>query len=108
MILQTFIDYLIIFSFLLLIILLLMFFLKKHTRTPSQIEISEFKALTKIDALQSLKKELNKLLLTAPSSQAENITAEFAGFERLFARYLTDVNAEIKWQNIEPLPKEAV
>jgi len=38
----------------------------------------------------------------------KSIKTEFSGFERLFKRYLTDVNAEIKWQNIEPLPKESV
>jgi hypothetical protein len=38
----------------------------------------------------------------------QNVRAEFNGFERLFARYLTDVNAEIKWNKIEPLSKEAV
>jgi hypothetical protein len=44
---------------------------KKHTRTPSQIEISEFKALTKLDASQTLQKELQKLLLTAPNSETD-------------------------------------
>jgi len=36
--------------------------IKSHRRTGSE---ADFKALTKLDALQSLKKELNKLLLTA-------------------------------------------
>jgi thermostable 8-oxoguanine DNA glycosylase len=44
---------------------------KKHTRTPSQIEISEFKAFTKLDASQTLQKELQKLLLTAPNSETD-------------------------------------
>ena len=48
-----------------------MFIFKKHQRTPSQAEISEFKALTKLDALQSLQKELNKLLLTGPQNEAD-------------------------------------
>ena len=30
------------------------------------------------------------------------------GFERLFERYLKDINAEINWSKIETLPKEAV
>jgi hypothetical protein len=45
--------------------------IQKHTRTPSHAEISEFKELTKKDALQSLQKELNKLILTAPADQTE-------------------------------------
>ena len=48
-----------------------MFIFKKHQRTPSQAEISEFKALTKLDALQSLQKELHKLLLTGPQNEAD-------------------------------------
>lgn len=81
---------------------------KTHNRTPSQIDTSEFKALTKLDALQSLQKELSKLLLTTQEKEAQQVKNEFSGFERLFKRYLDDVNAEIKWQNIEPLPKEAI
>ena len=45
--------------------------LQKHARTPSQVEISDFKALTKLDALKSLQKELGKLLLIAPQDQSE-------------------------------------
>jgi len=81
---------------------------KRHARTPSQVDISDFKALTKLDALQSLQKELNKLLLIAPQNQQEQIKTEFNGFERLFNRYLTESNTEIKWEHIEPLPKEAI
>lgn len=57
-----------------------MFIFKKHQRTPSQAEISEFKALTKLDALQSLQKELNKLLLTGPQNEADvkNLYVYFA------------------------------
>jgi len=47
------------------------FDIKSHQRTPSQVDISEFKALTKLDALHSLKKELNKLILTAEPDKAE-------------------------------------
>ncbi len=38
----------------------------------------------------------------------KNVKNEFHGFERLFKRYLEEDNTEIKWQNIEPLNKEAV
>ena len=51
--------------------LLLFFYWQNHQRTPSQVDISEFKALTKLDALHSLKKELNKLILTAEPDKAE-------------------------------------
>ena len=32
---------------------------------------NDFKALTKLDALQSLQKELHKLLLTGPQNEAD-------------------------------------
>lgn len=83
-------------------------FKKKHSRTPSQVDTSEFKALTKLDAFKSLQNELNKLLLTTPESEKEHVKNEFNGFERLFERYLEEANTEIKWQNIEPLNKETI
>ena len=52
---------------------IILIFAKKHARTPSQVDISDFKALTKLDALQSLQKELNKLLIIAPQNQSEVI-----------------------------------
>lgn len=81
---------------------------QKHNRTPSQIDTSEFKALTKLDAYKSIQKELGKLLLTCPQKDVEQVKNEFTGFERLFKRYLEDANAEIKWQNIEPLNDDTV
>ena len=53
-------------------------FFKSHKRTASE---ADFKALTKLDALHSLKKELNKLLLTAPS--AESIVRDLPFFRVL-------------------------
>jgi len=83
-------------------------FKKKHSRTPSQIDTMEFKALTKLDAFKSCQKELNKLLMTAPTTESDDVRNEFSGFERLLKRYLDDSNTEIKWQNIEPLKKETI
>ena len=84
--------------------------------------------MTKLDASQLLKNELNKLLLTAPASEIEvsyclikclslkfdnyhilkSVKSEFIGFERIFKRYLEDEKAEIDWSKIEPLHKTAV
>ncbi len=72
------------------------------------MDTSEFKALTKLDAFKSIQKELSKLLLTCPPNDVEHVKNEFVGFERLFKRYLEDANAEIKWQNIEPLNDDTV
>ncbi|RNA31950.1 UTP--glucose-1-phosphate uridylyltransferase isoform X2 [Brachionus plicatilis] len=81
---------------------------RRHQRTPSQVELNEFKALTKLDASSQLKKELDKLLLTAPQNEVETIRTEFNGFEKLFQRYLCPDDSDFKWTNIEPLPKEAI
>ncbi len=65
------------FSFFLILNIYILKFSQKHHRTPSQAEISEFKELTKKDALQSLQKELNKLHLTAPHNETEVIINSF-------------------------------
>ncbi|CAF0756261.1 unnamed protein product [Rotaria sordida] len=79
-------------------------------RTPSQLDIAAFKDLTTIDALKTLQKSLNKLVLTAPPQTQREIRTEFDGFEQLFGRYLHD-NADqssIDWQEIQPPPEGTV
>lgn len=82
--------------------------IKKHNRTPSQVELNDFKALTKIDAVNTLQKELSKLMLTAPQNQQDAVKQEFDGFEDLFRRYLQESETAINWKSIEPLPKESI
>jgi len=68
----------------------------------------DFKALTQLDAVHSLQKELHKLLLTTNPADSEQVKKEFDGFEALFRRYLQETEIEIKWSKIEKLPEEAI
>ncbi|CAF4080201.1 unnamed protein product, partial [Rotaria sp. Silwood2] len=79
-------------------------------RTPSQSDIAAFKDLTKIDALTTLQKSLNKLVLTAPSQTQKEVRIEFDGFEQLFNRYLHEGvdQSSIDWQEIQPPPEGTV
>ncbi|CAF3924585.1 unnamed protein product, partial [Rotaria magnacalcarata] len=79
-------------------------------RSPSQIDIAAFKDLTKIDALKTLQKSLNKLVLTVPPQLQNVVRIEFDGFEKLFSRYLNESvdQASIDWQDIQPPPPETV
>ncbi|CAF3733216.1 unnamed protein product [Rotaria socialis] len=79
-------------------------------RSPSQTDIAAFKDLTKIDALKTLQKSLNKLVLTVPPQLQKEVRVEFDGFEKLFSRYLNESvdQASIDWQDIQPPPPETV
>ncbi|CAF0752524.1 unnamed protein product [Didymodactylos carnosus] len=80
-----------------------------HKRTPSQTDLAAFKDLTKKDALNTLQKELNKLVLTAPPQTQKTVRTELDGFEKLFSQYLLDnVDSGIDWQEIEPPPEGTV
>ncbi|CAF1168345.1 unnamed protein product, partial [Didymodactylos carnosus] len=80
-------------------------------RTPSQTDIATFKDLTKKDALNRLKKELNKLVLSSPEQLQKNVRQEMDGFEKLFSQYLTDNiehGSSIDWAEIEPPPEGTI
>ncbi|XP_003740715.1 UTP--glucose-1-phosphate uridylyltransferase [Galendromus occidentalis] len=69
---------------------------------------AEFKAMTKMDACSAMSTELDKLLRTAPEAQLVTTKAEFAGFERLYGRFMSDSTSTIAWDRIEPLPATAI
>jgi len=70
----------------------------------------EFRELTLRDAVESLHKEMEKLIKTAPPQQTESTRKEFDGFEKLFGRYLHETlqqGPSIYWEKIKLLPEEA-
>ncbi|CAF1505205.1 unnamed protein product, partial [Rotaria sordida] len=78
-------------------------------RRPSQVAISEFKDLTKRDALTRLQKSLNELVVTAQPQSQKNVQLELNGYEHLFSRYLLDNDeSSIDWQQILSPPEETV
>jgi len=76
-------------------------FQKGHRRTPSD---AEFREITLRDAKQTLHKELEKLIKTAPGATQESVRKEFDGFERLFSRFLQETGPSIDWEKINTLP----
>lgn len=70
---------------------------------------TEFKDMTKRDSQSLLAAELDKLLRTvSSSSEKDQISAEFKGFQRHFAKFVQGSGPSISWDNIEPLPPGAV
>jgi len=77
-----------------------------HQRVPSGSR--EFKSLTKRDAQLQLEHELEELLLTAEPDVRDGFRAQFAGFSRLFNRFLQDEGPSIVWEKIKQLPEGSV
>ena len=69
---------------------------------------TEFKDLTKRDAQSLLAAELEKLLLTAPSSEKDKQSLEFTGFQKHFAKFIQGPATPVSWDGIEPPPADAV
>lgn len=87
------------------------FFLDKqvrgHCRAASG-DAREFRQATKRDALIHLKKDLEKLVDSAPAFKKESFRREFNGFVDLFDRFLQEEGPSVDWDKIERLPKDAV
>lgn len=69
---------------------------------------TEFRELTKKDAPAALKSELEKIVRDIPSPQRERLLDDFAGFEKLFAKYMEETGPSILWDKIEPPPRDAI
>ncbi|XP_006813716.1 UTP--glucose-1-phosphate uridylyltransferase-like [Saccoglossus kowalevskii] len=70
--------------------------------------VIEFQTLAKKDAKQALKVELEKLKQTAPPGETEKATKNFEGFKDLFSRFLQEKGPSVEWDEIQPLPQDAV
>lgn len=77
-----------------------------HTRSAS--DSREFREATKRDALNQLKKELGKLIDTAPEVKQDKIRKELDGFASLFGRFLEEEGPSVEWDKIQKLPSNAV
>ena len=70
---------------------------------------TEFKDMTKRDSQSLLANELDKLLRSVPASpEKEQIANEFKGFQRVFSKFVQGSGPSVSWDNIEPLPQDAV
>ncbi|XP_018899454.1 UTP--glucose-1-phosphate uridylyltransferase isoform X1 [Bemisia tabaci] len=77
-----------------------------HQRVPSGSQ--EFKDLTKRDALEQMKNDIERLVSTVPEAQREATKKELDGFSSLFERYLQEKGPSLSWNDIQKLPENAV
>ncbi|KAK8384327.1 hypothetical protein O3P69_009247 [Scylla paramamosain] len=74
-------------------------------RRPS---MDAFKQQTKVEARVQLSHELDRLLLTSPATLKESARKEFEGFEKLFARFISDFEPSIHWDEIQKLEEGTI
>ncbi|KAG1671434.1 UTP--glucose-1-phosphate uridylyltransferase [Nymphon striatum] len=77
-----------------------------HHRSPS--DTTEFKELTKKDAIGQLDQELDKLLRTTSGIRKEDVEKEFRGFKKLFSNFIHDVGPSVMWNKVQPVPEDSV
>ncbi|XP_011300568.1 UTP--glucose-1-phosphate uridylyltransferase isoform X1 [Fopius arisanus] len=77
-----------------------------HSRSPSDTQA--FRERTKRDAENELAAELQKLENTAPPHLRQEFHDEFAGFTKLFQRFLQDSGPSVVWEQIQKLPEDAI
>ncbi|XP_065199927.1 UTP--glucose-1-phosphate uridylyltransferase isoform X1 [Planococcus citri] len=78
-----------------------------HSERASS-ETREFKDLTKRDALNHLRADVEKLISTVPEDQTEAAKKNFAGFITYYEQFLKGDGAVVDWNKIEKLPEDAV
>ncbi|XP_033627254.1 UTP--glucose-1-phosphate uridylyltransferase-like isoform X1 [Asterias rubens] len=74
-------------------------------RSNSQIA---FHTQGRKDAQRAVWQEVDKLVEIAPASQKEAFAKEFSGFKDLFWRFLEETGPSVRWEDIQPLSKDAV
>lgn len=78
----------------------------RHQRKISSS--TEFKELTKKDAIFQLSLELEKLSLTSSNpTEKESFDIEVSGFKDLYQKFIVG-SGPVQWEKIEPLPGDAV
>ncbi|XP_074042443.1 UDP-glucose pyrophosphorylase isoform X2 [Leptinotarsa decemlineata] len=79
---------------------------RSHNRAAS--DSSQFIEATKRDALNLLKKELERLQETCEPHRFEETKQQYEGFTKLFTRFLDETGPSVDWDQIEKLPNDAV
>lgn len=80
---------------------------RSHQRKISSS--TEFKELTKKDAIFQLSLELEKLSMTAAAPpEREAFESEVSGFKELYQKFIGGSAQAVQWEKIEPLPAGAV
>lgn len=71
-------------------------------------ETREFRDITKRDAVEHLKIDVEKLLLTVPPEEVDAARKNFNGFLKYYENFLKDEGAVVNWDKIQKLPEHAV
>lgn len=82
-----------------------MFKVRAHSRTASD---SNFIEATKRDALNLMRKELDKLVETCEPHKFEDTQKQFNEFTKLFHGFLDETGPSLDWNKIEKLPNDAI
>ncbi|CAH2005894.1 unnamed protein product [Acanthoscelides obtectus] len=77
-----------------------------HVRAGS--ETTQFIEATKRDALNQLRRELEKLAESTEAHKSQLAKKEIEGFQKLFRRFLDESGPSVEWDRIEKLPTGAV
>ena len=78
----------------------------RHQRKISSS--TEFKELTKKDAIYQLSLELEKLSLTTRNNEEKDLfDGEVSGFKDLYQKFIVG-SGPIQWDKIEPLPSDGI
>lgn len=64
--------------------------------------------MTKRDAVEHLKADLQKLIQTVSPEEQENARQNFDGFLKLYEKFLKQDATTVNWNKIDKLPDDAV
>lgn len=79
--------------------------MRAHNRSASD---SNFIEATKKDALNLMRKELDRLIDTCEAHRCEETQTQYNGFTKLFHRFLDETGPSVDWSRIEKLPCDAI
>nr|KAF6430466.1 UDP-glucose pyrophosphorylase 2 [Molossus molossus] len=73
----------------------------------SQGGASQFQEVIRQELELSVKKELEKILITAPSPEFEHTKKDLDGFRKLFHRFLQEKGPSVDWGKIQRPPEDS-
>ncbi|XP_034515109.1 UTP--glucose-1-phosphate uridylyltransferase isoform X1 [Ailuropoda melanoleuca] len=76
------------------------------SKAMSQDGASQFQEVIRQELELSVKKELEKILTTAPSHEFEHTKKDLDGFRKLFHRFLQEKGPSVDWGKIQRPPED--
>ncbi|XP_064411764.1 UDP-glucose pyrophosphorylase 2b isoform X2 [Latimeria chalumnae] len=70
--------------------------------------MAPFQEVIRQELENSMKKELEALLATAPTSEVEHTAKDFEGFQKLFHRFLQEKGPSVDWGKIQRPPEDSI